>query len=383
MTAKNPPPEDANAAHGGSHDHAETDPVEAVERELHAKSPVRRIVEATVSLAVVTVLFSLVIPKVTGATYRDVAQQLNQLSGVEIALLTAVWALGLIAYAGVLTAVLPGLRRTQGVVLNTATSAVSNVVPFGGAVGIGATYGICRSWGFTVPAITLGIAVSGVWNVLLKLGLPVVALGLLAVTGELRPGLVVAAVFGFALLLVAIATLTIILRSESLAGTIGRAMQSVTSFALRITRQDDRVGVTQAVLDFRHRSRGLISTRWPRITFWMLMYSLLQFVLQLLCLRLLGESSLSTVEVFAAFAFGRLLSTIPVTPSGVGIADTGVVAALVAFGGNPAICTAGVLLFTGFVYLLEIPVGAIGWVVWARMSSWRQPTTAGLSLDDS
>jgi len=97
----------------------------------------------------------------------------------------------------------------------------------------------------------------------------------------------------------------------------------------------------------------------------------MQFLLQLLILRWLGETALSGVEVFAAFAFGRLLSTIPITPSGVGFADTGAVAALVAFGGDPAICTAGVLLFTGFVYLLEIPVGAASWLVWARMSSWR------------
>ncbi len=113
------------------------------------------------------------------------------------------------------------------------------------------------------------------------------------------------------------------------------------------------------MLDFRHRSSGLISRRWPRITFWMLSYSLLQFALQLLCLRFLGETTLSTVEVFAGFAFGRLLSTIPITPSGVGFADTGAVASLVAFGGDPAICTAGVLLFTGFIFLLEIPVGGV------------------------
>ncbi len=142
---------------------------------------------------------------------------------------------------------------------------------------------------------------------------------------------------------------------------------------MRTARRPDRPGIEQAVLDFRHRSSGLISHRWPRITFWMLSYSLLQFALQLLCLRFLGEDTLSNVEVFAGFAFGRLLSTIPITPSGVGFADTGAVASLVAFGGDPAICTAGVLLFTGFIFLLEIPVGGVSWVVWARMRSWRRP----------
>ncbi len=126
------------------------------------------------------------------------------------------------------------------------------------------------------------------------------------------------------------------------------------------------------MLEFRHRSSDLISRRWPQLTFWMLSYSLLQFVLQLLCLRLLGETSLATIQVFAAFAFGRLLSTVPITPSGVGFADATVIGALVAFGGDPAICTAGVLLFTGFTYLLEIPVGGVSWGSGAG-SSWRRP----------
>lgn len=353
------------------------DPADAISDELHRKSLGRRVVEALASLVALIVLFALVIPKVTGATYRQVAHELARLSGVEIALLTAVWAVGLLAYAGVLVTVLPGLRRVQAVVLNTATSAVSNVVPFGGAVGVGATYGVCRSWGFTVPAVTLGILVSGVWNVLLKLGLPVLALVLLVAGGEARGGLIVAAAAGFAALVAAIVVLTLVLHSESLAGAIGRGLQRVVSRGLRLLRRPDTRGVEAAVVDFRHRSRGLIASAWPRITLWMLTYSLLQFVLQLLCLRLLGEQTISTVEVFAAFAFGRLLSTIPLTPSGVGFADTGAVASLVAFGGDPAICTAGVLLFTGFVFLLEIPIGGLSWIIWARMTSWRRAPGAG------
>ena len=354
-------------------DLAPADPTDALERELHRKSAGRRVGEAAVSLAAVAVLFLLVIPKVTGSTYREVAHQLSHLSGPEIALLTAVWVIGLVAYAGVLVAVLPGLHRTQGVVLNTATSATSNVVPFGGAVGVGATYGICRSWGFTVPAITLGILVSGVWNVLLKLGLPIVALVLLAAGGDVRGGLVIAAAIGFVALVGAVVVLTLVLRSDPLAGAVGRLLQRLASWVLRVLRRPDHTGIEAAVVDFRHRSSGLIAARWPRITLWMLTYSLLQFALQLLCLRLLGEHSISTVQVFAAFAFGRLLSTIPLTPSGVGFADTGAVASLVAFGGDPAICTAGVLLFTGFIFLLEIPVGGVSWVVWARKTSWRRP----------
>ena len=354
-------------------DPADDDPLAGVSAELHRKSAGRRALEGLVSAAALVVMFALVLPKVTGSTYHDVAHELDRLSPAKIAALGAVWAIGIVAYAGVLTAVLPGLRRVQGVVLNTATSAVSNVVPFGGAVGVGATYGINRSWGFGAPAITLAILVSGVWNVFLKLGLPVVALVLLVFAGEATSGLVIAAAIGFVALAASVLVLTLVMRSEQLADAVGRVAQRMASWGLRTARRPDRTGIEQGVLDFRHRSSGLISRRWPRITFWMLSYSLLQFALQLLCLRFLGETTLSTVEVFAGFAFGRLLSTIPLTPSGVGFADTGAVASLVAFGGDPAICTAGVLLFTGFIFLLEIPVGGASWVVWARMKSWRRP----------
>ena len=35
------------------------------------------------------------------------------------------------------------------------------------------------------------------------------------------------------------------------------------------------------------------------------------------------------------------------------------------FGGDPASTTAGVLLFSLFTYLIEIPIGALGWLTWA------------------
>jgi uncharacterized membrane protein YbhN (UPF0104 family) len=355
------------------------DPAQAVEVELHRKSAARRAVEAIISITALVVIFALVIPKVSGSTYREVAHQLHHLSIAQISLLFLVWLIGLVAYAGVLTAVIPGLRRTQGVVLNTASSAVSNVVPFGGAVGVGATYGMCRSWGFSVPTTTLGIMVSGIWNFFLKLGLPVIALVLLVVEGRATGGLVGAAMVGLGVLVGAVAALTMVLRSESLARSIGAGLQRVVSVSLRLVRRPDHPGVQESVVEFRHRSRDLIAARWPRITLWMLTYSLLQFLLQFLCLKLLGDQELATIQVFAAFAFGRLLSTVPITPSGVGFADATVIGALIAFGGDPAVCTAGVLLFTGFTFLLEIPVGGISWIVWARMRRWRRPVNPAVA----
>ena len=143
----------------------------------------------------------------------------------------------------------------------------------------------------------------------------------------------------------------------------------------RWLRRSSAPDVIAAVLDFRHSSIGLLRTRWWRLTLWVVLYNFGQFLLLLLCVRAVGEGAdqLGWIEVFAAFAFARLLETIPFTPSGVGFVETGAVAALIGFGGSEAASAAAVFLFRGFTYLAEIPVGAGGWVVWATKRSWRRP----------
>ena len=81
-------------------------------------------------------------------------------------------------------AALPGLKLTQSAVVTQTTTSVANLLPAGGAVAVGLTYTILRSWGFGNHAIALYVGVTGIWNVFLKLGLPIVALALLAITGQ-------------------------------------------------------------------------------------------------------------------------------------------------------------------------------------------------------
>jgi uncharacterized membrane protein YbhN (UPF0104 family) len=68
--------------------------------------------------------------------------------------------------------------------------------------------------------------------------------------------------------------------------------------------------------------------------------------------------------LFAAFAIGRLLTAVGVTPGGLGVTETAAAATLVAWGAPPAAATAGVVLFSVFTHLMEVPLGALGWVLW-------------------
>jgi len=322
---------------------------------------------------VVVVIFAFVIPKLTGADYANIWHEMAKLSPAEIVGLVAFWFLGMLAYTGVLTNTLPGLKHTQALTVNFAGSAVSNVMPFGGAIGVGATYAIDMSWGFTAPSVTLSILVSGIWNVFAKLAMPVLALLLLILSGHATGKLFLPAILGLIALVVAAIVLGLIIRSERLAERIGQFGQSLVGWFCRVSRRKSTPNVVTVVLNFRHQSIGLVRDRWWRITLWIFLFNLIQFLLLFACIRAIGIDGITLTEAFAAFAFARLLETIPITPSGVGFVEVGAASALISFGGPDNASTAAVFLFRGFVYLLEIPVGAMAWVVWASMTRWRRP----------
>jgi len=236
---------------------------------------------------------------------------------------------------------------------------------------------MARSWGFAIPAITRSILVSGFWNVFAKLGIPLVGLVLLTFSGQATRNLTIAAVLGATVLAVVVLAAGAILRSDRLAVLVGHSVERILGVGTRLAGRGHRLSLTERILSFRHDSIGLIRQRWPRLTLWMVVYTLGQYLLLLGCVRALGATTdeLGWVEVFAAFAFGRLLSTIPLTPSGVGFTETGSVAALVAFGAPNDAAVAAVFLFSGFTFLAEIPLGLLGWAVWASNDRWRRPVS--------
>lgn len=367
-----PEPQDTSGASGL---HALSVPGHLVEHELAAKSPRRRILELAISLIVVVALFAVAIPSIIGSGYEEIFAAIKTLSVVQLVALSGMWVLVMIVYSGVLTSSLPGLMHSQALVVNFAGSAVSNVVPFGGAAGVAATYTMTMSWGLPMPTVTLSILVTGIWNVFTKLALPVVALTILAVADRSTAGLMAPTLIGLFVLVTCIIVFAMVLRSEALAVRLGGIAERAARSVTRLVRRRPVIGWQDAVVDFHRRSIGLVRQRWKALTGWMVLYELGQFALLLMCVRFMGVTNdrLGWIEVLAAFAFANLLTTIAVTPSGVGFVEAGTVAALLAFGGDDVGSAAAVFLFRGFTYLLEIPVGVVGWGVWATRHSWRKP----------
>ena len=99
--------------------------------------------------------------------------------------------LGLWCYTFTLTGSLPGLRHGQALIVNLCGSSAGNFFPGGGAAGVAVTYAAFRSWGFSRRAISTSIIVTGVWNILARLLLPVTALIALLVAGGDLPHAVI------------------------------------------------------------------------------------------------------------------------------------------------------------------------------------------------
>ena len=338
---------------------------------------VRRALSVVASLAVVVTLFTVVLPRVTGARWAVVGQRLGELSWQQVLLLVALWLAGLYVHTFLATAALPGLRHRQALALNLSGSAVSNLVPFGGALGIGLNYAMVRSWGHGAAVFAPFTAITTLWNILVKLALPVVALVLLVAVGGLAspglatPGLAAGALIGGAVLVTVLAVVAVALSHDRAALVLGRGLQRVATRGLRLARSTRVVAVEAAVVDLRHRMSALLRRRWRRMLLASLGYTLLQASLLWTVLAMLG-SHLGPVPVFAGYAFGRLLTLLVLTPGGLGFTETGTAALLVTLGGEAGVVAAAALLFAALTFALEIPVGAVCGLVW-----WRTASRAG------
>jgi hypothetical protein len=166
----------------------------AVERAVTANWWRSRWLQAALSLLVVALIFGFLFPKL--ANYAEVWDTVGEMSGAEIGGLALVAAWNLMSYLPLTTAVIPGMTLREAAVSTFASTAIANTLPGGAALGVGVTVTMQRSWGVPGSAIALGAVVSGIWNTFVKLGLPIIALGLLAATGEAGATLAAAAVVG-------------------------------------------------------------------------------------------------------------------------------------------------------------------------------------------
>jgi len=277
---------------------------------------IRMVAQAVLSLLLVVAIFWYLFQ---GIDRGQVWVEIAAMTPLELVSLLVIAAWNLATYA--LVPVTPGLGFWRTMLMLQAATAAANAVPTAGpAIGVGLTYSMLGSWGYSRSRSTTAMLVSGVWNAFVKLGLPVLALALVALEGNASPRRVTTALVGIAGLVAAIVVFALLLRSQKLAERFGLWAGQIASRLLRLVGRPSVAGWELATAKFRTRTLELLQGGWVPITAATLVSHLSLYAVLLVSLRHVGvsDAEVSWVQVLVVFAFARLATIIPFTPGAPG-----------------------------------------------------------------
>lgn len=335
---------------------------------------------ALVGVVVVAITFGVVLPEI--ADYGAVWRELRRLDGVWLGALAAATVLNVVTFAPPWMAALPRLRFWQALPFTQASTALTYVMPGGGLVGMAGSYALLRSWGFAAADVTRAVTLTGIWNQLTNLLLPVVAVVLLTAEEEADAGLVPLAIIGSAIFATVAVIFALVLWRVEFAQGLGDLLAGAVTRVRGWFRRGPVSWTGASFARFRHSTVDLVRRRWPALTVAAIVGNLAVFAVLLVALRSVGASAseLTWIEAFAGWSVGRVLGLIPLTPGGLGVIEIGLTGTLVGLGGANAEVVAAVLLYRALTIVPTLAVGGVTMLLWRRLHPERR-STAGQESD--
>src|SRR5450631_1575143 len=275
---------------------------------------------------------------------------------------------------------LPGLRLREAAVTNTASAALSNTVPEGGAVATGLNFAMLRSWGFALADITSEVVVTGTWSQMTKYILLAIALVVVVLQGWAPSGTGWVALGLAALVIVAIWLLGMILRSEAFAVRLGRWVDGLIAHVTRVFHKIGPSHLATTLPRSRSSMVRLLRVCWHKLTVAEVVSQLTAaFVLGVACrMQGLGESTITWAVIVVAWGAVTLASLIIPTPGGLGVAEV-VLVTLLGYGlpdSDHGAVVSAVRLYRLATFLLPIPIGLVTYLYWRRSTAWRHPANS-------
>lgn len=347
--------------------------VQLEEAEKKKRSGWKRWAMIGVSVAVIAATFVFFLPRI--ADYAQVWDVVQGLSWEWIVALLAAAALNIVTCAPEWMAALPGLSYMQGSRVTLASTAVSIVAPGGAAGGMATSFGMLKVWGFEGRPVGLAVAVTSIWNQLVILGVPVVAVAALAVEGDRNRTVELVALAALVLFCAIVAGFAVGLSDARLTRRIGDKAARLANWGKRLLHKAPVAWNGEGFVRYREETIGLVRKRWWYLTLATLANHLSLFVLLVACVRAVGvpRAEITLVEVFAAWAISRVLGSIAPTPGGLGFVELGLTGTLVAFGATDAEAVAATLMYR---FLKDVPTLGLGLLAAATFKIGRQPQGA-------
>jgi uncharacterized protein (TIRG00374 family) len=303
---------------------------------------------------------------------------------LELGFLLVATALNLVTYWWANTVSIPNLGLWQAAAKNQTSTSVANTMPGGGYISIAVSYEMYRSWGFSSTDVGLSVAVTSVLNIFAKLALPAVALLLIVLSGRASGSLIGASIVGIVILTGSVVLLRTRHVEEAIRAFDRSGLGRAATWVVRMFRRSRTFHWADAAVRFRRHTIDFMVERWFWVTSTTIVSHLSLYLVLLLALRFVGVSNaeVTWAQVLGVFAPGRLLTALPITPGELGVVEVVHIGGLILAGRGHATVpadvfhaqvAAAVLVFRLLTYGIQIPLGALTYVIWRTNKSWRMP----------
>jgi uncharacterized membrane protein YbhN (UPF0104 family) len=336
-----------------------------------------------VILGVLVVVFGVILPR-----YVDYSEVIAAFQDLTIQQFLAMTALGMVAWVAsgaIFAALVEGLRIIRGTMSWLILSGIGSSVPLG-PWNMGVLWVVVRGWGIGNAAATSGIALYGVINILSRMFLPLFAIILIAISGDLSSAPNQGAVWAISIIsaiafLVVTGLIIAIVRSERIAAWLGRTGQRIADWVTARLSRPGAPNVDGAVHPFRDQLGHVIRRRGLASLLIATASQVVWATVLIVALRICGvpDRALTAGAIFGVYALVMVITILPIAPGGAGVPELLFISAFTTITGGAyqAEITAGVFLYRMYFWFVPIP---IAWILMklARRGKSILPGTAEL-----
>jgi uncharacterized membrane protein YbhN (UPF0104 family) len=321
------------------------------------RRPSRAVIRSVLGIALAAAVFIEVVPRI--ASYGSVARQLGNVSWPWGLALAAAATLDIVTAGLPWRALLPQLSWLGAIGFTQASTALTIVFPGGAPLGMAISYGFLRRLRVTAGEAGFAVALTGIWSQVMIFLYPLAGAVLVLGSGNLSTSTAAIAGASAAAGAVIAVLAVLVLRSPGAARWLGDTAARIGAWFARLFRRDPPAWSGEALVRVRDERIAHLRRRWASLTLATLGNQLSAYLIFEFSLRAVGISveTLPPSESFLAWAIGRVISSLPLTPGGIGVVELGMIGTLVGFGAPHAHVVAAVLLFRGLIIVPTLVVG--------------------------
>lgn len=325
----------------------------------------RLIAQMVVAVLFLALILFVLLPQLID--YRAVWDALTKIEPWQIGVLLALGFLRIFCKAWQNAAVIPGLPIGTAARAYLSANSLADFAP--PPADLAVRYGMYRAQGIDTTMASTGILLTGLYDNAAKLAIPVFTLVVLVASGVDDQAVWELLVIGGSALVGGIVIVALALRSEQFTVRFGEALGRTMSWFLVRLRRNPLERMGERASDLRRQVGETLRTTWVPASIATTLGHVVGYATMLAALRFLGVSNatIDWVDLLIAYTIVLLVSIVPITPGGLGVAAV-VYTAVLAID-DPALANvvaAASLLTRVFTWLLPILVGLVPLAQWRR-----------------